>query len=529
MIDLTEFQQFGKKKEVITQTNKTVWCYTRVSSKEQESNYSLRTQQEAAERFAIERGYQLVKKFGFTFESGKEDFTRKEFTLLLEEVKKTKNKPFAILVYVMNRFSRSGGKSIGILNEIVDRYGVHLIEIISGISTETPKSRNELNRRLLEAENDNIRKIEVSVPGMKKFLEFGNWLGRAPLGYDHTGPKTTDHNRYSPKQKILVNEDGLKLKQAWQWKLEGIQDIDIAKRLNKLGLKIDSKRLSDMWRNPFYCGLMSNRLMDGKVIEGNHEPLISREIFLRVNEINNRRNKGYSINKLVEERPLTGDIQCFQCGNKLTGYVVRKKGLHYYKCQKCKGVTINAITKSIIPDRTGAHELFIDLLNSYQIKPEYIDLVRIQLEKMVNLTNNSFKKEEALFKKRLSELERDREGVEERFALGKINEAMYQKYTSKLESEIYELKENNQIPEIDTSNFKNSLNKTIDFIQNVSKYWINGSLDVKKRIQRLVFPNGFYINPYSRQYLTPEVNSLFRVTSELSRVSESVKKNSPLI
>jgi len=36
-------------------------------------------------------------------------------------------------------------------------------------------------------------------------------------------------------------------------------------------------------------------------------------------------------------------------------------------------------------------------------------------------------------------------------------------------------------------------------------------------------------NPENRQYLTPEVNQLFVVTSELSRVSEDVKKNSPLI
>ena len=529
MIDITEFQQFGKKKEAIQPRKKEVWCYTRVSSKEQKDNYSLRTQKESAERFAIEKGFTIVNTFGGSYESGKDDFTRKEFVRLLDEVKKTKNKPYAILVYNMTRFSRSGGRSISILNELIVKYNVHLVEILSGYSTDNARGLNELNRRLLEAEGDNIRKLEISVPGMKAFLRDGNWLGRAPLGYDHTGPKTIDHNRYSRVQKIFINEDGRKLKQAWQWKLEGVQDIEIARRLNKLGLKIDSKRLSDMWRNPFYCGIMANRLMDGKVIEGNHEALISREMFLKVNEINNRRKKGYAINKLVEERPLTGDILCFQCGNKLTGYLVRKKGLHYYKCQKCKGITINAITKSLIPDRTGAHVLFIELLKSYQIKPEFIELVKIQLEKMVNLTNNSSKKEEALFKKRLTELERDRDGLEERFALGKINEDLYRKFSSKLESEIYEHKEKNQIPVIDTSNFKKGLNKTIDFIQNVSKYWICGSVDIKKRIQRLVFPSGFYINPYTRQYLTPEVNQLFYVTSEIPRVSEDLKKNSPLV
>ena len=63
----------------------------------------------------------------------------------------------------------------------------------------------------------------------------------------------------------------------------------------------------------------------------------------------------------------------------------------------------------------------------------------------------------------------------------------------------------------------------------MSKYWIIGRVDVKKRIQRLVFPSGFYINPYTRQYLTPEVNQLFYVTSEIPRVLEDVKKNSPPI
>lgn len=165
MIDITEFQQFGKKKEEAQPRKQEVWCYTRVSSKEQKDNYSLRTQMESAEKFAKEKGFILVKTFGATFESGKDDFTRKEFVRLLDEVKKTKNKPYAILVYNMTRFSRSGGKSISILNELIVKYNVHLIEVLSGYSTDSARGLNELNRRLLEAEGDNIRKLEISVPG----------------------------------------------------------------------------------------------------------------------------------------------------------------------------------------------------------------------------------------------------------------------------------------------------------------------------------------------------------------------------
>jgi site-specific DNA recombinase len=525
MSNIFEFQRFAKKKNVVPTRVKEVWCYTRVSSKEQESNYSLQTQKISAEKFAQEKGFVLVKTFGGTYESGKDDFTRKEFAKLVEEVKKTKNKPYAILVYNMTRFSRSGGQSITILNELVDKHNVHLFEILSGISTDNPRSRNELNRRLLEAESDNIRKLEVSIPGMKAFLRAGNWLGKAPMGYFHEGPRTTDHDRFYKAQRITLNEVGLKLKLAWQWKLEGVQDYIIVKRLNDLGVNIRLQKLSAMWRNPFYCGFITNKLLDGELIEGHHEQLVSRDIFLRINQNNTKRPQGYNIEKHCEERPLIGDILCYSCGRKLSGYLVKSKGLHYYKCQKCKGVTINANTRN--DKRIGAHELFVTLLASYRFKMEFIDLVKDQIVKMIKLTNSSTKKEESLFKKRLTELEGEKENLEGRFAFGKITETLYQKFLTKIDSEIYELKEKSDVPVIDTSNFKNGLNKVIDFVQNVSKYWETGSIEIKKRIQKLVFPSGFYINPINRQYLTPEVNQLFHLISRISMDCDGYKNEIP--
>jgi hypothetical protein len=67
----------------------------------------------------------------------------------------------------------------------------------------------------------------------------------------------------------------------------------------------------------------------------------------------------------------------------------------------------------------------------------------------------------------------------------------------------------------------------MDFIQNISNYWTSGNLVVKKRIQRLVFPGGFYIDPVNRQYLTDKVNSLFRLNVELSKVFEGGKIKFP--
>jgi DNA invertase Pin-like site-specific DNA recombinase len=214
MNDLKEFQKFGKKNEQRKNHVKEVWCYTRVSSIDQKNNYSLNNQLEAAEKYAKENGYDLVKNFGGTYESGKDDFTRKEFSRLLEEVKKSRKKPFAIIVYKMNRFSRSGGKSIALANELVYKQGVHLIEIVSGIDTTTRKGQNELNKRLLAAQEENINKLEHTIPGLKSFLRAGNWLGVAPEGYDHEGTRVNDFNKRATIQRISLNETGRILKMA---------------------------------------------------------------------------------------------------------------------------------------------------------------------------------------------------------------------------------------------------------------------------------------------------------------------------
>lgn len=44
----------------------------------------------------------------------------------------------------MNRFSRSGGKGIALAQELVNKYGVHLVETKSGISTVTEEGEYQI-------------------------------------------------------------------------------------------------------------------------------------------------------------------------------------------------------------------------------------------------------------------------------------------------------------------------------------------------------------------------------------------------
>src|SRR4029453_383267 len=82
--------------------------YTRVSTKEQaDNNMSLETQKKACEQYAAKQGYRTLGYFGGTYESAKTD-ERKQFNAMLSFVKKSKEKIAHIIVYSVDRFSRSG-------------------------------------------------------------------------------------------------------------------------------------------------------------------------------------------------------------------------------------------------------------------------------------------------------------------------------------------------------------------------------------------------------------------------------------
>ena len=279
MKNLDYFKKFNPTAEE-SESNNNVWLYTRVSSKEQyDNNGSIETQKLAANDYATKNKYNIDKTFGATYESAKGDFTRKEFNRLINEVKQSRNKPFAILIFKVNRFSRSGGRAIALLNDLIHKYSVHLIEISSGKDTTTQLGEYEIMQMLLSAKKENMARLDVTIPGMKLFIRKGNWLGKAPRGYTLKGRRVKTQSDILGKQEITINNDGKHLKKAWHLKLEGELDHIIIKKLNVLGLKVSKQWLSQMWRKPFYCGISNHKFLDGDIIKGNWKPIVSIKDF----------------------------------------------------------------------------------------------------------------------------------------------------------------------------------------------------------------------------------------------------------
>ncbi len=528
MSNLDYFKQFAKAKEEVIIPSKVVWIYTRVSSKEQfDHNNSVERQERESRLFATKNDYVVTKIFGGTYESAKKDFTRKEFMKMIDEVRSVKIKPYAILIYKMSRFSRSGGNAVGIVNELVDNLGVHLIEISSGIDTSTDMGKLSVYNSLLAAHKENLDRKEITYGGMKDYVKKGLCLGNAPMGYDHYGRRVRNPKFFAPEQRIVINETGKALKKAWHWKAEeGLPDSEIIKQLGKLySVKMYAQKLSKMWRNPFYCGVGINKLTDGEPVKGKWEAMISVDIFKRVQDIINNKPKHSKPCKNHSVRPLAGFLVCCNCSRKMTGYENKKKKIHYYKCQKCRGVSLNAETTPKALHK-GANQMFLDLLSEYKLNPQAYLPFKKQFKAYYKYLTGEDRERLNQAEKQLKERQNELFGLKRNYALGKIKESeeFYEKLKDELEKEIVDLQVKcNHVPE-QISNLDILLDKSLKTLENINEMWVSTDIRNKKEIQNILFPEGIVYNSKKREYLTKRLNEYFELAALFSRDYEENKK-----
>lgn len=321
----------------------------------------------------------------------------------------------------------------------------------------------------------------------------------------------------------MINDTGRLLQQAWEWKINGEKDFVILAKLDAMGLKMSKQKLSAMWRNPFYCGICAHAMLKGEVVKGNWEKMVSEEDFLLVQEILSGNRQGYKLDKANPLRPLNGFISCSICGAKLSGYEVKKKKLHYYKCPKCKGVSINAnTTKRAI--QKGAHDIFFSLLASYELRELLVEPFKEQLAQTFSKMNEGNAAEEKVLKEQLVKAQEELKKLTRNFAIVGFEKNIYDDLKSEIEGKIRELTDSIQKCSVNLSNLNKYINVSIEAVRNISNSWASGDLEIKRKIQELIFPEGLSLDVKNRQYLTKKVNSLFLLIQRISGEKEEKER-----
>ena len=282
-----QLRQFAKGKHAETITTGILNCviYTRVSSKEQmDTNQSLEWQKKYCDEYAIKNKFNIKGYFGGTYESAKSD-ERKEFNRMLKFVKASKEEITYILVYSLDRFSRTGDSAIYIASEL-KKVGVNIMAVTQPIDTNSHAGALQQNIQFIFSKYDNDLRRQKTIDGMREKLLRGEWIGVAPKGYSYV--------KGAEKQTIIVNEQGELVRQAFEWRANGVTYDHIVEKLAAYGMKLPKQTLTDTFRNPFYCGYLSHNLLNGELAKGKHPALISEELFFRVNEL--KKTEGFKCN-----------------------------------------------------------------------------------------------------------------------------------------------------------------------------------------------------------------------------------------
>lgn len=507
MKDLHLFEQFGKtnkssRKEL---TNNCV-IYTRVSSKDQRDNFSLPLQLKTCTEYTERYKFNVLGTFGGDYESAKSD-ERKEFKRMFDFIKKSKLKVSYIIVYKLDRFSRTGPNAIYLKDQLQNQ-GIYILSVTEPSDPTTISGTFQQDIQLVVSKFDNAQRRERTINGMRERLRAGYWSGPAPTGYDiyHKGKE----------QIIVVNEQGKLLRKAFEWKgNEGLSNTEIMHRLRKLGLNFDRKKMTDMFRNPFYCGIITHKLLDGQVVEGKHEKLITKELFLRVNNVQLNVSQGWKVEFENNDIPLKRYLKCSACGKNMRGYLAKKKKIHYYKCGT-PGCRCNVNAKKV-------HTKFIELLKSYRVEEKLIPVIRFQLEKTFEEINHGLYETIRMMKSNLTELQKKMERLEERYIDEELSKELYEKHMSKFTKEEKDLREELEKHESKTSNLDGCIDQCLTTASQLDTLWQESSYYEKHRLQNLVFPEGVFYNKENDECRTGRVNLIFEIMSCISRQLENKK------
>jgi len=489
---LVAFEQFAKGEKELVSDYKNCVIYTRVSGKEQELGYSLDIQIKECTEFAQKGGLNIMGCFGGKYESAKND-ERKEFSRMLSYIKKSKEKINYIIVHMVDRFSRSGANAIYIKEQLKEEK-IYILSVKQPTDTTTSSGDFQQNIQIIFSHYDNQVRKERCMAGTKEALLRGDWCAHLPLGYDKV--------EINKKKEIVVNNTGKLLKKAFLWKAnEQVSSEECRARLAELGLKISHQRLSVVFKNPFYCGLLSHNLLEGKVIEGNHEKLISKELFLKVNEVQNKNNHGYKQTPEQINIPLKQFFKCDCCNTGLTGYMVRKKNKWYYKC-RIKGCKNNKSAQAL-------NDTYKEILEYFVLDQTKKPLLKEMLKGVLASNSQDNQEDLEMLKGSYNDLEKKIEKAGKRLMDEEIPKELYVKYTQEYKEEKEKIAKKLEKFQSVSSNFDELAEFALNSSANVCNTWDLGDYKDKQKLQYSIFPKGLRYNRKIDAVLTEDYSPLY--------------------
>ena len=450
---------------------------SRVSSDEQAKGYSLDIQVEKLQAHSRKENIEVVNVF--KEDHSAKDFNRPEFKKFLQFVSKNKNKVDLLLVVTWDRFSRNVSESYAMISTLKG-LGIEVQAIEQPLDLSVPENLLILGVFLSLPDVDNRRRSIKITEGVRAAKAAGRWLGPAPYGYSNVKEGTN-------KSILIPNAKSEIIKKIFTALSLGEKQSEIRYKINKEGFYFSESTFSAMIRNPVYKGLIyvtGDTKSDGYYVKGIHTPIISAEMFEKVQDIlagNIKAKKKVDAKSFKAELALRGLLDCDNCGNHLTGSASKgRSGVKhfYYHCNHCGKVRIRA---------EEVHKRIESILDEISIKKNakilYDTIVRNLLK-----GSDSKKRPRAKIEDEIRQLELRINNSEDNLADGKIDAATFNNSLNRYKGMISTLKSEAAAGKDTDSDYTRYLKKGIDLLGNMREFYASADIEVKRKLIGSTFP-----------------------------------------
>jgi hypothetical protein len=204
--------------------------------------------------------------------------------------------------------------------------------------------------------------------GLGQKVRRGEYPALAPIGYINDGRTKTV---VVDKRKAPIIRRAFELSAKHESRLEDISNFLAQSGIHsKNGKRLHRDRISFILSNPFYIGLFR---YVGEVHEGKHQPVVSKKIFDKAQEVLKERGKPQKKPK-NEPKAFCGLLSCAECGIGITAE--KQKGHIYYRCTK-KG---KSCSQPYVREEKLNRQLS-RLLQKFSLRPDWATGLREMLEK----------------------------------------------------------------------------------------------------------------------------------------------------
>ena len=345
-----------------------VGLYPRVSGHEQEDNYSIPEQIDRMKKYCEARDWMVYKIYTDSAYTGS-NMDRPGLQDMIKDCEK--GSLDMVLVYKLDRLSRSQKDTLFLIEDVFEKNGVGFTSMTENFDTSTPHGKFIIGILSVFAQLEREKIRERTMIGKDSRAKEGKWHGGStpPVGYDYIDDE------------LVVNEyEAMQIKEIAELFLNGTPLRTIEKMVTKKGYRHkygewDAKTIRRVLSSPVYIGMIKHR---DKFYQGLHKSILDSKTFDPIQDLMAERRERYGSAK-PHQSLLGGILYCKKCGARYARQSYNGK-FYAYMCYSRSKKMKKMIKDPNCKNKNHKVEIFekviLDEIRKLAIDPNRVEEVR---------------------------------------------------------------------------------------------------------------------------------------------------------